>query len=93
MYYKKAGNTPPVIRAGCVYEESYYSDGYIYLKYAPSNTPSEPLEEVTQEEYEANKPVMPEPEPTPEPLSPTEQAILQTAINTEYMAAMMEIKG
>ncbi|WMI81852.1 hypothetical protein [Anaerotignum sp. MB30-C6] len=30
---------------------------------------------------------------TPEPLSPTEQAILQTAINTEYMAAMMEIKG
>ncbi len=33
------------------------------------------------------------PEPTPEPLSPTEQAILQTAINTEYMAAMMEIKG
>ena len=33
-----------------------------------------------------------QPEPIPEPLSPTEQTILQTAINTEYMVAMMEIK-
>lgn len=33
-----------------------------------------------------------QPEPAPEPLSPTEQAIMQMAINTEYMAAMMEIR-
>lgn len=34
-----------------------------------------------------------QPEPISEPLSPTEQAILQTAINTEYMMSLMEIKG
>lgn len=34
-----------------------------------------------------------QPEPTPMPLSPTEQAILQTAINTEYMMSLMEVKG
>ncbi|WP_352400936.1 hypothetical protein [Anaerotignum sp.] len=34
-----------------------------------------------------------QPEPTPLPLSPTEQAILQTAINTEYMMSLMEVKG
>ena len=32
----------------------------------------------------------PVPEPQEPPLSATEQAILQTAITTEYMAAMME---
>ncbi|WP_313525267.1 hypothetical protein [Anaerotignum sp.] len=34
-----------------------------------------------------------QPEPIPLPLSPTEQAILQTAINTEYMMSLMEVKG
>ena len=34
-----------------------------------------------------------QPEPTPLPLSPTEQAILQTAINTEYIMSLMEVKG
>ena len=36
---------------------------------------------------------MAQPEPTPQPLSETEQAILQTAINTEYMMSLMEVKG
>lgn len=34
-----------------------------------------------------------QPEPIPLPLSPTEQAILQTAINTEYTMSLMEVKG
>lgn len=34
-----------------------------------------------------------QPEPKPETLSPTEQAILQTAINTEYIASLMEVKA
>ncbi|MDD3140116.1 MAG: hypothetical protein PHX08_14210 [Lachnospiraceae bacterium] len=34
--------------------------------------------------------IEPEPEPQEASLSETEQAIMQTAINTEYMAALME---
>ncbi|WP_312059992.1 hypothetical protein [Anaerotignum sp.] len=75
MYYKKPGNEPPVVKAGSVYEESYFHDGYLFLKYCTSNVPSEELIEITQEEYEVNKPFIPEPEP-PEP-EPTEQEILQ----------------
>ena len=75
MFYKKQGNMPPATKAGCVYEESYFHDGYLYLKYFSGNIPSEPLEEITQAEYEANKPVVPpKPEPTPQP---TEEEILQ----------------
>jgi hypothetical protein len=78
MYYKKNGTKPPVIRTGCVYGESYYCNGYMYLKYSFGNIPSEELTEITQEEYEANKPIIPEPEPTaPEP---TEQDFLQAEI-------------
>lgn len=91
MYYKKQEDIPPVIKVGCVYAESYFYDGYLYLKYAENNIPSEILTEITQEEYEVNKPVVPDSEPQELPLSGTEQAILQTAITTEYMAALMEI--
>ena len=91
MYCKKQGNTPPVTKSGCVYEESYAFQDYLFLKYSVGNIPSESLEEITQEEYEANRPVMPA--PAPEPLSTTEQAIMQTAINTEYMMSLMEVKG
>lgn len=66
MYYKKQGIQPPVIKRGSVYKESYLFDGYLYLKYQKDNVPLEPLEEITREEYEINKPVIPEP-PTPEP--------------------------
>jgi len=76
MYYKKQGNLLPEIKAGCVYEESYFYEGYTFLKYEVNNIPSEELMEITQEEYEANKPIIPEPEP-PEP-TPTEQEILQS---------------
>ena len=91
MYYKKQGNTSPVIKAGCVYDESYFYEGYLFLKYSVGNIPSEELTEITQEEYEANKPVIPDSESQESPLSETEQAIMQTAITTEYMAALMEI--
>ncbi|WMI81952.1 hypothetical protein [Anaerotignum sp. MB30-C6] len=33
------------------------------------------------------------PEPAPVPLSAIEQTILQTAINTEYIMSLMEVKG
>ena len=92
MYYKKQGSEIPIIKAGCVYDAIYFYDGYLYLKYAENNVPSEDLEEITQEEYEANEPIIPEPEPQEPILSETEQAILQTAITTEYMAAMLEIQ-
>ena len=75
MYYKKPGNEPPVVKAGSVYEESYFHDGYLFLKYATSNVPLEELIKISQEEFEANKPAISEPEP-PEP-EPTEQEILQ----------------
>ena len=78
MYYKKQGNVPPVIKAGCVYEESYFHDGYLFMQYSVNNVPSEELIEILQEEFEANKPVILEPEPTvPEP---TEQDFLQAEI-------------
>lgn len=32
-----------------------------------------------------------QPEPIPQPLSSTDQAILQTAINTEYMMTLMDV--
>ena len=67
MYYKKQGNEPPITKAGCTYDASFFYDGYLYLKYSGSNIPSEELTEITQEEYEANKPVTPEPEPEPTP--------------------------
>ena len=75
MYYKKQGNEPPVIKMGCAYEESYFNDGYLFLKFAEKNVPSETLEEITQEEYEANKPTMEEEVLTL--AEPTEQEILQ----------------
>lgn len=75
MYYKMQGNTPPAIKAGCAYDESYFMGGYLYLKYSQSNIPSEPLGEITQEEYEANKPIIPEPAS-----EPTEEEILQAEI-------------
>ena len=93
MYYKKQGSVPPAVKIGCAYEESYFFDGYTYLKYALKSVPSEALEEISQEEYEVNKPVIPEPEPMPpEPLSPTEQTLMQMAINMEYITTMMELK-
>lgn len=91
MYYKKQGNTSPVIKAGCVYDESYFYDGYLFLKYPGNNIPSEELTEITEEEYETNKPATPDSEPPEALLSEMEQAIMQTAITTEYMAALMEI--
>ena len=78
MYYKKQGNIPPVIKAGCVYEESYFHDGYLFMKYSVNNVPSEELTEVSKEEFETNKPVILEPELImPEP---TEQDFLQAEI-------------
>ena len=75
MYYKKEGNIPPAIKAGCVYEESFFCNGYLYFKYWGNNIPSEELTEITQEEFEANKPAISEPElPEPEPL---EQEVLK----------------
>lgn len=91
MYYKKQGGEVPITKAGCVYDASFFYDGYLYFKYLENNIPSEDLEEITQEEYEANKPIISESEPQESPLSESEQAILQTAITTEYMAALMEI--
>lgn len=69
MYYKKQGNVPPVIKAGFVYKESYYHSGYLFLEYFTNNVPSEEIDEITQEEYETNKPIikLPEPEIHPEP--------------------------
>ena len=93
MYYKKQGNEPPIAKAGCVYEGSYFYDGYLFLKYSVGNVPSEKLEEIAEREYAENKPIIPVPESPEPPLSPTEQAILQTAINTEYMMSLMEVKG
>lgn len=78
MYYKKQGSKPPVIKAGCVYEESYSHGGYLFLKYCINNVPSEELIEVSKEEYEAAKPVILEPEPTTS--EPTEQDFLQAEI-------------
>lgn len=75
MYYKKQGDTPPMIMSGSVYNESYTIDGCLYLKYYQNNTPSETLEEITQEEYEANKPTMEEEVLTL--AEPTEEEILQ----------------
>ncbi|KXL53509.1 hypothetical protein CLNEO_07350 [Anaerotignum neopropionicum] len=83
MYYKKQGNEPPVIKSGCAYTESYYFDGYLFLKYSIGNTPSEELAEITQEEFEANKPVIPEPEP-----QPTEQDILQAELLLNQMSIL-----
>lgn len=78
MYYKKQGDIPPVIKVGCAYVGSYFCDGYLYLEYSKNNIPSEILTEITQGEYEENKPVISEPEPTaPEP---TEQDFLQAEI-------------
>lgn len=78
MHYKKQGGIPPVVKAGCVYEESYFHNGYLFLKYCINNVPSEELIAISREEFEANKPVIPEPESTtPEP---TEQDFLQAEI-------------
>ncbi|WP_312047779.1 hypothetical protein [Anaerotignum sp.] len=62
MYYKKYGNEPPVIKTGCVYEESYLHEGNLFLKYSKDNIPSEKLMEVSSEEYKANKPISSVPE-------------------------------
>ena len=78
MYYKKQGNVPPVIKAGCVYEESYFHDGYLFMKYSVNNVPSEELIEILQKEFEVNKPAMPVPEPAV--TEPTEQDFLQAEI-------------
>lgn len=59
MYYKKLGTLAPVIKTGCVYEESYTANGYLYVKYLPNNTPSEVMTEVTESEYLENKPETP----------------------------------
>lgn len=68
MYYKKQGDLLPVIKTGHVYEESYFSNGYLFLKYSGNNIPTEKLTEVSQQEYEANKPVVPpQPKPAAEP--------------------------
>lgn len=90
MYYKKQGNEPPVIKSGCAYEESYFYDGYLFLRYSVGNVPSEELTEITKQEYAENKP---EPEPQEPPLSATEQAMFQMVISTEYMVAMMEFNS
>ena len=83
MYYKKYGSALPIIKAGCVYEESYFHDGYLFLKYAVGNAPSEELTEIMQEEYETNKPVIPEPEPTP---------TSQDAINAEILKMLNDLQ-
>ncbi|WP_312071808.1 hypothetical protein [Anaerotignum propionicum] len=86
MYYKKQRNEPPIVRTGCVYAESYFYNGYLYLKFAVNNIPSEELTEITQEEYEANKPVIPEPE-----LEQTETELLMQA-NTDSELRDLEIQ-
>ncbi|AMJ40704.1 hypothetical protein [Anaerotignum propionicum] len=75
MYYKKQGNVLPEIKAGCVYEESYSYEGYIFLKYEVNNIPSEEIVEITKEEYKANKPIIPELEP--DPMELIEDEVLQ----------------
>ena len=87
MYYKKQGYEPPVIKAGCVYEESYFYDGYLFMKYSVNNIPSEELIEILQEEFEANKPAMLEPESTTS--EPTEQDFLQAEILL-YQVSILE---
>lgn len=75
MFYKKQGNIPPVIKSGCVYEESYFYDGYLFFNYMKGNIPSEELTEITQEEYGENKPIIPESEL--DTMEPIEHEILQ----------------
>lgn len=65
--------------------EEVDSDHYIQLETEDFSVLGKMYNNGTWEEVE-------QPESTPEPLSPTEQAIMQMAINTEYMAAMMEIR-
>lgn len=78
MYYKKRGNEPPVVKTGSVYEESYFLEGYLFLKYCTSNVPLEELIKISQEEFETYKPVILEPE-LPES-EPTERDFLQGEI-------------
>lgn len=88
MYYKKERNIPPVVKSGCVYEESYFYDGYLFLKYAVGNVPSEYLTEITQEEYETNKPIIPEPEPTP-----TDQDALYAEVIKQLNEINLKLNG
>lgn len=83
MFYKKQGNISPTIIAGCAYEESYSYDGYLFFKYPSGDIPSEELVEITKEEYEANKPVIPEPEPTP---------TAQDEINAEILKMLNDLQ-
>lgn len=83
LVFETMPEIPPVkdqvgVITGCNLETGELMIEYFDLP-VPEPTPIEPIPE---------EPI-PE-EPTPPPLSPTEQAILQTAITTEYMAAMME---
>lgn len=91
MFYKKQGNIPPVIKSGCVYEESYFYDGYLFLKYMKGNIPSEELTEITHEEYEENKPIIPESEL--DTMEPTEQDFVQAEILLNQVAILENQKA
>ncbi len=88
MYYKKQGNTPPIIKSGCVYAECYFYDGYLFFKYYAGNIPSEELTEITQVEYEINKPIIPEPDPTPSP-----EDIISAANTAKLNEILLLLKG
>lgn len=75
MYYKKEGNVLPVTKVGSVYEESYLYEGYLFLKYEENNIPWEDIVEITKEEYEENRPVIPEWEP--DTMEPIEDEVLK----------------
>ena len=92
MYYKKQGTMVPAVNVGSVYGELYFYDGNIFLKDEGKNMPSEPLVEITEEEYNQNRPIFAEPE-TPQPTNAdilAEVKRTQSEIIDEYTLELME---
>ena len=92
MYYKKRGITAPIMKNGSTYSENYFYNGYMFLKYEGKNMPSEPLVEITEEEYNQNRPIFAEPE-TPQPTNAdilAEVKKTQSEVIDKYTLELME---
>lgn len=86
-YLKKIGASVPKRNCG-IYVECSYVNGYIYLKYLDMPSGDKSLEQISEEEYNANVPIL---QPEPVPLTEQEQAILDTAVNAEYLVCLADL--